>query len=299
MEFNQELVATIDVSDRLGEGVLWRASDETIWWTDILGQKIHRLTWPAKDLTSYDTPERVGAFSFIEGHDSDLLVAFESGFARFTPATGVIDWLDRPVGLSNGVRMNDGRTDPQGRFWVGSMVERDLEDGERPSGVLYRFDETAPAAAILGGVHISNGLCWSPDNKHIYFADSAIGTVFRAEWDARSGVPGHWKTFATFDGVGPDGAITDASGAYWSALWGGSRVACVDKNGNEVAALSVPVTQPTCVGFGGANLDLMLVTTAKEALSEQQIEEQPHAGSLLIYKTSARGWPQSSAKLSQ
>ncbi len=297
MNLEAELIATVDVSDRLGEGVLWREDDRTIWWTDILGKKLHCLAWPSRELSSYDVPERIGSFSFIQGNPDEFLIAFESGIARYSPTSGKLAWLDKPVGLGDGVRMNDGRTDPQGRFWVGSMVERELRDGEPPSGILYRVSPKGICEPVLGQVSISNGLCWSPDGQFVYFSDSALGQVYRAGWDPNTGVPGQMQALKKFDGASPDGAVTDSDGMYWSALWGGNRIACLDHTGAEVTALDVPVSQPTCVAFGGPDLDLMIVTTAKEALSPDQLAEQPLAGSLLIYKTSIRGWPQVSARM--
>ncbi len=286
------LIEKIDCADALGEGVLWRASDHTVWWTDIQGSRLHRLCWRRKTLETFATPERLCSFGFIEGRDDILLAAFETGFAVFEPESGDAFWRHKPADLRPGLRLNDGRADPAGRFWAGSMTERRLEEGAPPDGKLYRLDEDGRARAVLGGVHISNGLCWSPDGRRIYFADSLLGEIRRADFDALTGECGPFSLFAKFENGSPDGAVVDAEGRLWTALWGAGRVACLSEDGAETYSLAIPAPQPTCPAFGNEDGRLLLfVTSARDELSEQELRDAPESGSLFVYETNVAGMP--------
>ncbi|MCG8441854.1 MAG: SMP-30/gluconolactonase/LRE family protein [Caulobacterales bacterium] len=291
------LIETIEVGDRLGEGVLWRDSDQTVWWTDILARRLHVLEWPSLALRTRPTPERLCSFAFIEGRDDIILAAFESGFALYDPVSGERLWLDRPAGLGPDVRLNDGRVDPGGRFWCGSMVERPLAGGEAAPGVLYRLEPDGRAAPVLGRVRISNGLCWSPDGARMHFADSGRGEIYAGPFDADSGVPGRLEPFARIDGASPDGAVVDAEGRLWSALWGGARVERFTSDGTGDGAVEVPAPQPTCPALGGPRGNLLFVTSARDGLSEAALAERPASGALFVFETAARAAPSPRARL--
>ncbi len=293
-----QLIETIDVGNTLGEGVLFRESDSTVWWTDIQSSKLYCLAWPGLVLNSYPTPERVCAFAFVEGADDKLLVAFETGFAYFLPSSGQVIWIAKTYEQGGGVRMNDGRTDPNGNFWVGSMVERPLESGEAPSGQLYRLIGKDKTIVGRNGIHISNGLCWSADGKYVYFADSPTGVVQRASYDLNSCQIGAFEDVYKFDGVNPDGAITDRDGNYLSALWNGSCVAVISEQGKRVFDIELPTPQITCLALGGPKLNLLFVTSASDGLPQDDngasLDRQ--AGNLFILETDFDGCPSVPAK---
>lgn len=291
------LLEVIEVENTLGEGVVWRDSDSTVWWVDVEGRRVHCLVWPSLALKIFDMPERATALAFVQGRDDVLLVSFESGFALWSPQSGAVAWLARPKELGNGVRLNDGRVDAAGRFWVGSMAERKLAAGELPPGALYRFDE-AGAAPVVAGIHISNGICWSPDGKRMYLADSVRGEVYAASFDSAIGTPARFERFAQFSGESPDGAVTDADGNYWTALWGGSRVGVLSPDGKEIASIAVDALQPSCPAFGGPSGNLLFVTTARQGMSAEQRATSPRSGSLFVFETGARGNAVARARLS-
>ena len=297
MAFKARLIETVETADTLGEGVLWRDSDQTVWWTDIQGRRLRRLAWPSLDLTSYDVPERIGSFGFVAGRDDLMVVAFETGFAVFAPDSGRTVWLDRPAALGAGVRLNDGRVDPRGRFWAGSMMEGGVPDGRRPRGVLYRLGADGRAAPVLGGVGISNGLCWSPEGDRVYFADSLLGAIYSGPFDADSGVFGRLELFARFTGEAPDGAVTDAQGCVWTALWGGGRVARLSPDGRQLATVEVDAPQPTCPAFGGPDGTLLFVVSARDELSADQLAAKPLSGALFVFETDACAGPPARARL--
>ncbi len=292
------LVETIEVANVLGEGVLWRASDETLWWTDIQARRLYRMGWPNKDISIFETPERLGSFGFVAARDDLLIAAFESGFALFHPESAAIHWLARPPELGDGVRLNDGRVDPFGRFWAGSMVERTLADNEKPDGRLYMLDENGRAHARASGVHIANGLCWSPAGDRIYFSDSMRNKIQSAPFDEAGAGDIAFTPFARTEDGSPDGAVTDRDGRYWSALWGGARVACFSPAGDEVFSLPIDAPQPTCLAFGGANGDLLFVTSARDDMSEAALAASPNSGAVFVFETNVSGAPPARARLS-
>jgi len=298
MTINTRLIDTFAVGNILGEGVLWRASDATLWWTDIQDKKLFNLVWRSQELRTIETPERVGSFGFIEGRDDLLVVAFESGFAIFRPDDGHMHWLARPAELGDGVRLNDGRVDPFGRFWAGAMIERDLHPGETPDAKLYMLDEKGVAQIRAGGVHIANGLCWSPAGDHVYFSDSMHNAIRIAPFYGDGAGSLAFNQFAKTTNGSPDGAVTDHAGRYWSALWGGSRVVCFAPNGEEVFSLAVDAVQPTCPAFGGPDGNLMFVTSARDGLNKAELAASPNAGALFVYETNVTAPPTARAKFS-
>lgn len=280
----------IETHDELGEGISWRASDQTLWWTDILGKRLNCLDWLADELRAFDVPERLTCFGFVNGDDERLVCGFESGFAFFLPESGDIEWIARPLADRPGVRMNDGRVDRQGRLWVGSMVENEAVAPAANAGALYRLDSNLQVTQVLDGLHISNGLGWSPASDAMYLADSPLHEVRRYEFDAATGQPGASREFARFaDDEYPDGATVDADGNLWQAIWAGSRVDCIAPGGATLRSLEVPVSQPTCTCFAGADLSSLAVSTAWTGLTDEQRAAEPLAGCVLIYNDAGAG----------
>ena len=270
----------------LGEGPVWDDRLGCLWFTDI--QQSQLLCWhhAAARLERIALPERLGSLALTDDAQV-LLLALASGFALFSPATGKLDWLHKMEPNYRGMRLNDGRVDRQGRFWAGSMVEDEtLAPPER--GTLYRLDPpgTAAPVALRDGISISNSLCFSPDGAHAYFADTPTRRILRYP---ANGAPGPGEVFAQTDpGCWPDGSDVDAAGRLWNAQWGGSRVMVYGPDGAIAGRLNLPVSQPTCVAFGGPDLDLLFVTSASEGLDRST---EPHAGDVLVYAAGVQGLP--------
>ncbi|MBS0374566.1 MAG: SMP-30/gluconolactonase/LRE family protein [Proteobacteria bacterium] len=282
----REPTLVIPSADSLGEGILWCARRQALWWTDIHGRRLH--TWNPRSgaLATHAVPERVGSFGFVAGEDR-LVVAFERGLALYDPASGSTEWRLRPDGVGDGVRFNDGRTDRDGRFWAGTMVESPASGREAH---LYSLGRGTDARRHFGGVRIANGLCSSPDGAWLYFADSPRRTIWRFPRQPGSAELGERQLFATTpEGAYPDGATVDADGYLWSAHWGAGEVVRYAPDGSIERRLRVPVSQPSCVCFAGAGLDLLCVTTARHGLGADGLAREPLAGSVLLYETGVRG----------
>lgn len=272
------LIETIPVSDQLGECVLWRDSDQTVWWTDVQACRLHRLAWPSLTLTTFETPQRLCSFGFLEGTDTSILAAFESGIAVYEPEENRTAWLHRPAELRGHLRLNDGRTDPMGRFWVGSMSE-DLV----PSGELYCTGDTSKLTSRRRNIRISNGICWAPDGQRMYFTDSPSQQIQTCAYDPATGSTGPWEPFASVAVGEPDGAITDAQGTYWFAHWGGARIAGIASDGKQMGQIDVPTPNPTCPALGGPSGRLLFVTSARQGLDQSQLND--NAGALHVFET--------------
>lgn len=282
-----ELIKVLTVNNKLGEGIIWDANQQAAWWTDILHNTLYRYSHATNELATWQTPERLACFALIEGR-SDLIAGFESGFAFYDPQSNKIEWLHKVEPESSATRLNDGRADRQGRFWVGTMAEDNGASGAL--GSLYCLDNKLQCHKTIQDIKISNSLCWSPDSKFLYHTDTPNQCINRYEFDAESGSLGQKAAFAhTETGCFPDGSTIDAEGYIWNAQWGGSKVVRYAPSGAIDFELALPVSQPTCVAFGGPELNHLFITSAHADLSEQQQAAEPMAGNVLVFKTEFKG----------
>jgi L-arabinonolactonase len=292
-----KLVKQLSVANQLGENILWDVRLECLWWTDILSKKLYRYHISQEFLEHWSLDERLCSFALSQ-LDNVLLCAFDGGFAEFNALTGNVRWIDRCISDNSGQRMNDGRVDRQGRYWVGAMVENAELSGASQNANLYRLDGNE-AVVQMQGIGISNSLCWSPDGQTMYFADSTEGRIDQFEFNTRSGDASHRRTFVTIPGgiAAPDGSCIDADGNLWNAQWQGSCVQQYSPAGIPLKKVEVPASQVTCCCFAGKDLSLLCVTTARVDLSEEQLRSQADAGAVFIYQTEARGLAESRVTL--
>ena len=283
----------LKVGNTLGEGILWDSRRQVLWWTDIQRSRLHRYDWNKRDLQVLETPDRVGSFGLVAGSD-ELITAFADGIALYHPLEKTVRWLARP-NIEHRVRFNDGRVDRQGRFWSGTMDEN---EPRAPRGNLYCVDRAGDAHVRVSGVKISNALCMSPDGSKLYFADTLTRTIRVYDLIEPEGRLGTGRYFAqTPAGSVPDGSAVDADGCLWNALWGGSCVARFTPEGKIDRTIAVPARQPSCVCFGGPNLDLLFVTTAREGLDAATLSAEPHCGDVFVYRPGVQGLPESEYRL--
>ena len=283
-----ELMDIVAVGNTLGEGVLWDVPGQRAWWTDIQERRLYRYDPVARLLDQFELPQRLGSFGLIEGSDR-IIAAFETGFAFYQPESGQLEWIEQPGHEAANVRFNDGRVDRQGRFWAGSMVE----GAGAASGKLYCLASGAPGASskiLLTGIAISNSICFSPDGRQMYFADSPHRMIVRYDLDPHGGAISNRQVFArTPPGAYPDGSHVDAQGHLWNAQWGSGKVVRYAPDGTISGTIDVPASHVSCVAFGGADLDLLFVTSARQELNPIQLAGEPHAGDLFIYQLNIKG----------
>jgi L-arabinonolactonase len=281
---NASLIDIIPAANTLGEGPVWDGASKLLWWTDIEQKRLHRYHPTSGTRELFDLPERLGSFGLVEG-SSALIAAYESGFALFHPHTRQSEWLQRPEHAAGGVRFNDGRVDRVGRFWAGSMVEGRGD----ACGQLYCLRK-GQVESHLSGISIANSLCFSPDGLHLYFADSPHRTIWRFDMDAASGALSNRSVFAqTPEGAFPDGSNVDCEGHVWNAHWGAGRVVRYAPDGSISGSIELPVSQPTCVAFGGDDLNVLYVTTARLHLKADVLAREPNAGDVFVYQLDIAG----------
>ena len=277
----QRIGATSDV---LGEGPIWDVREQAFYWVDIRKPVVQRYDWATRTVKSWSMPEMVGSLAVRE--KGGLVVALKSQIAFFDLATGALDRIASPEVGREAMRFNDGKCDRQGRFWAGTMndVTRD------PEGTLYRLDPVRGCVSMERGIRIPNSLAWSVDSRTLYFADSPLRTIFSYPFDPATGEIGAPLSFATVEAPAiPDGATIDAEGCLWSAHYDGWRVVRFMPDGRIDRVIDLPVQRPTSCQFGGPDLSVLFVTTARQKLTPQELATQPLAGALLALDVGVRG----------
>lgn len=265
----------------LGEGPLWHPDQQALFWFDILSHKLYRRGDHGETVWTFDRP--VSAAGII---DKDrLLVASSRNLFIFDTATGEETHV-LPLEADNSVtRSNDGRADPWGGFWIGTMGFN-AEDG---AGAIYRYFE-GKLTLLFDNITISNAICFAHDKSCAYFTDSPTYVVMKVALDENGWPVGEPEPFLDLNEAGtkPDGAVIDADGQFWSAQWGSSRVACYSPEGQFVTAFGLPAAQTSCPAFGGPDYSTLFVTSAGVDTGD----DDPMAGSTFAIETSFRGMPE-------
>lgn len=270
----------------LGEGPLWHPEREQLYWFDILNRKLMSRT--AAGPTERRFNELCSAAGWI---DRDrLLIASETSLSAVDLNTGASERLVPLEADNPGTRSNDGRADPWGGFWIGTMGKK----AETGAGSIYRYYR-GEVRRLFPGISIPNAISFTPDRRFAHFADTATQKIWRVALGAEDG----WPTgdasvhidIPAKDG-GPDGAVCDAAGNLWVALWGGSRVACFDPQGKLLKSVTVGGRHASCPAFGGADLATLFVTTARENISPDVIAAEPANGCTFMTDPDATGLPE-------
>jgi sugar lactone lactonase YvrE len=272
----------------LGEGPVWDAANNSIIWIDIVGSAIHELNMKSNAIRSISTPSMIGSFALCS--DGNILAAMQDGFHFVDRATGAVRPLSDPEAVLPDNRFNDGKTDPAGRFWAGSMSLI----GEKGTGNLYMVNEQLQVKKKIENVSISNGLCWSLDQRFFYYIDTPTMEVVRFDYDNATGEISNKTTIIAIpakEGY-PDGMTIDSEGMLWIAHWEGWQVARWDPStGNKIDSIYLPVSLVTSICFGGENMDDMFITSARVGLTDEQLAEEPLAGSsFIISNTGFKGF---------
>jgi len=288
-----EIECVVDIAAKTGEGAFWDVLRQRLWWVDIPEGLVYGFDPSTGSNRRHEIGEPVGCLApSIKG---DLILATRSGFWRFDPESGEKTALHDPEAHLPANRFNDGATDPEGRLWAGSMKD----DGGPPApvGAFYRLDADLTSAKWLDGIFTTNGLAFSPDGDRIYLADSnrSVQTIWVADYDLESGEPGERRVFFDARAVAgrPDGGTVDADGCYWMAGVGGWQLVRLTPGGEIDRIVELPVERPSKPMFGGADLDVLFVTSIGTGLSPGSEAKQPNAGGLFaITGLGAQGLPQ-------
>lgn len=265
------------MSCSLGEGPLWHPERGQLFWFDILGKRLLSKEGDKERVWQFD--ECVSAAGWVDR--DTLLIASQTGLWRFDLATEERKLLcaleaDNPL-----TRSNDGRADPWGGFWIGTMGF----NAEQGAGAIYRYYR-GELRRLVADVTISNAICFAADHSCAYYTDTALGKIMRQPLAAGDGWPqGAAEVFLDLSGddFGVDGAVVDAAGNLWNAQWGAGRVACYSPEGTLLEVVEVPTPQASCPAFGGSDLSTLFITTAADGV------ETPPAGQTFAARTAATG----------
>lgn len=280
--------AAVRGADRLGETPLWCARTRKLWWLDIERPRLQsfdpasgRHEAVAVDCAYLGTQALTASGARLLGRDLELVLRSDETGAERPFATV-------ETGLDN--RLNDGRVDARGRFWVGTM-DNALH---RPNGSLYRVDPDGGVTKIAGDVIVSNGIAFSPDGCTLYFTDTRRHRSWAFDLDLDDGAVTNRRLFADHSATGerPDGACVDVDGCLWTAFFAGGRIVRYRPDGRIDRTIPLPVTNPTCPCFGGPDLKTLYVTTAAKFLSPEQLAAEPLAGALLAIEGVGQGLPE-------
>ncbi len=272
-----------DSVSTLGEGPLWHPERQQLFWFDIDGKKLKSKTNSALNVWQFD--EAVSATGWIDRER--LLMASETGLYIFTIETGTSELLVKLEAETRATRSNDGRADPWGGFWIGTMGK----NAEPGLGAIYRYYQGA-LTKLYVNVTIPNAICFSPDRRFAYYTDTARKQVMRQALRPSDGMPDDFAELwldLRDEGLNPDGAVVDSDGRMWLAQWGAGRVACYDADAQLIETVEFPARHTSCPAFGGPNLQTLYCTSAAIGVSKAQREAEPTNGMTFAVKVNATG----------
>lgn len=284
----------------LGESPLWHPQEQVLYWVDIPSRRLLRYDPAGGQYQEWAFDADLGCCAATTA--GDLLLTRRDGLVRFAPKSGRSTPLAPAPYDPAFERFNDGKVDPQGRFWVGTIYE----PRDAPRAALYRLDGTR-LQRQAGDITVSNGLAWSPDGRLAYWADTKAHVVYRMNFDPRTGQLGPRELFLRFEpkdeaapalyGGRPDGAAVDAEGCYWVAMFEGARLLRFSPEGELLRTVPLPVRCPTMPCFGGADLRTLYLTTAREKRPAGELEAMPWSGRVLQLRVDVPGLPATLAQL--
>lgn len=270
----------------LGEGPVWDSDQNKLYWVDVLSGSLFLYNPETGINKTYEIGEHIGAA--VLRKKGGLVLALKTGFAFFDPGSGKINKIADPESHLPANRFNDGKCDPAGRFWAGTMSDN-VEAGK---GSLYCLHPELTVEQKLTGVTISNGLAWNETINKLYFIDTPTHQIAAFDYEPETGKIQNRKTIKNFNKNegSPDGMTIDDEGCLWVALYNGGRIIRVNpENGETVFQIYVPVPKPTSCTFGGTGLDEMFITTCREYMTEEEIAKFPYSGSLFKVKLPFKG----------
>ena len=277
----------LDAKAILGEGPVWRSETNDLVWVDIESSKVCCFSPSKGQNRSWNVGEKVGLA--VPSQKGDLILGMTIGLARLDMQSGDVSPIIDPEKDYVNNRFNDGKVDPEGRLWAGTMGLDEAPD----VGSLYRLNRNLSIDKLFGNVSISNGMAWSADQKSFYYIDSPTRQIAVFDCDMNSGIVSNRRVaFELPDGMGyHDGMCIDNEGMLWVALWQGWGVGRFDPCGELLCKIEVPVECVTSCCFGGENWDELYITTSSRDLDEEGRIKQPLAGGVFRCKPNISGPP--------
>ncbi len=270
----------------LGEGPLWHAERKCCFWVDIENGVLYEYNWTNQSTRSWKFNFKLTLV--VQGKGNKLVLALNAKIASFDLETEKVEWLLDVEPSSSDIRCNDGACDTLGRLWVGTMHF----EHTKGAGALYCIDENLSVKKRIANTTISNGIVWSLDSKHLYYIDSPTQVVQSFKFDEKEGEIIFEKNVVQIpiDMGTPDGMAIDEEGMLWIAHWGGFGLYRWNPcNGELIGKIEVPVPQVSSCAFAGEDLDYLVITTARENLSGEEIRKYPESGNTFLVKPGVKG----------
>ncbi len=275
----------------VGEAATWHEVESALYWVDINGRTVNRVHPASGKFSSWKMASEPSALAIDS--DNNLVVSLRSGLVCLNTTSGKETPIAGAPYDTNIVRFNDGRVDPAGRFWVGTMYE----PRDKPAAEMYVLERGQLRQAWAGNMTNSNGLAWSLDGRTMFHADTTTHRIDCYDYDPETGVHANGRTLKTFStdksapdyGGRPDGATVDSEGAYWVAMFEGGRVLRIAPNGEILREIALPVRCPTSLAFGGPDLRTLYITTASHGRSAEELARYPLSGKVLSLRVDVAG----------
>lgn len=287
-ETTPEVTLALEITAELGEGAFWNFKTKELFWVDILGKKLYRYHPESETNVGYDMPLYIG--TVVPQTDSTVVVALTDGIYIKDMKNGTLTLLSNIEADQPQNRFNDGKADPNGNLWVGSM---DLEE-KNPTAKVYRVSPQGVATPMLDSITISNGLVWTKNADTFYYIDTPTMKVRAFDYDATTSSISNERVAVQVPAeLGyPDGMAIDAEDKIWVALWNGNAVVRFDPvTGEVLQKIQVPAHNVTSCAFGGEDLDILYITTASIDMTAEEHQMYPLAGSIFQVRPGVKGVP--------
>ena len=283
---DKQVELVVDARAELGEGPVWDYRQGYLYWVDIRGARLHVYDPSAEIDRTVDVGEEIGFLALRAS--GGLILGLRSGFAAFDLEEGTVAPLVDPERHLPGNRFNDGKCDPAGRLWAGTMST----EGRADAGSLYCLYPDMSLRTMVTAVSVSNGLAWTADRRSMYYIDTPTRTIAAYDYDAETGEISGRRVVVTVpeEQGSPDGMTIDRDGMLWVALWGGGRVCRWDPStGRLLETIQVPAPRTTSCAFGGLRMDELYITSARTGLEPDALRQNPASGGLFRVRPGARG----------
>ncbi len=279
---------TLKMEAKLGEGAFWNHKTNALYWIDIEGKQFHIYTPADNSNTTFDLPSRIG--TVVPTSEGNALLALEDGIYSLNLKTKKIELfsaIEKDIPTN---RFNDGKCDPAGRLWAGTMRMDETEAAAK----LYSIEADGSYKERLDKITISNGIVWTKDAKTMYYIDTPTSNIRAFDYDKASGdISNERIAVRVPNSLGfPDGMAIDENDKLWVAMWNGNAVIQFDPlTGQVLRKLEVPAHNVTSCAFGGENLSTLYITSARVDMSEEELQEFPDAGSIFKIDLNTKGVP--------
>ena len=287
-ETNSQKTATLEykINSKLGEGALWNYKTQEFYWVDIEGKTLNIYNPKTKTNKVIKTPSRVG--TVVPYTKQQAVVALEDGIYKINLENGDLKQISNVESDITENRFNDGKCDPKGNLWVGSMHLKE----SLPNANLYKVEPNGVTTKMVDSVTISNGIVWSKDTKKMYYIDTPSKSIKSYDYNIETSTISNEKIAVNIpESLGyPDGMTIDENDTLWVGLWNGNAVAQFDpKTGELISKIEVPAHNVTACAFGGENLDILYITTSTNDMTEEERKKYPLAGSIFKCKPGVKG----------